>query len=715
MADDGDVKVVTPGGKRSKSMVHRVDPGHIISGPELIVEQSEPRGMRPQTMSTAGMPENAFPAQPVQPMQAPIEVTPLPEPVGMRPMIAPDLSGLERALSPKAPRVRAGLVVTPGGYRDQSLVHQIDPGHKIDLSTGRLRIIHPLGHEVADYGVLEQRPSGTPLMPGNVAKHPDLVPSLGTGWIVYASWSNNTGHPVSKFISRWVVPPPPSSSDGQTIFLFNGIQNSTMIYQPVLQWGPSAAGGGNSWTVASWYADGQGGVAFHSNLVSVNPGDELIGLITQTGSQNDLFSYNCEFDGIANTGLPIANVQELTWCIETLEAYGLQKCSDYPDTNFTAFYGIDLETSAGAPGLTWAANDRITDCGQSARIVSNANPGGEVDLYYTTRVATAAVTGARNSDGRLETFIQASNGSVWNIWQTVPHAGPWSQVDELGGTVLQPVCSALNTDGRLEIFGIGTDNSAFNNWQTAAHSGPWSGWNCLGGWVKQLAIACNSDGRLELFGIGYDNALYNMWQTAPHSGPWSGWNRLGGIVKQISVALNSDGRLEAFAIGSDNALYHMWQTAPHSGPWSGWDYLGGWVSEVEATINSDGRLEVFGIGSDGAMYNIWQTAPHSGPWSGWNRLGGWVRQIVPACNSDGRLEVFGIGSDGALYNMWQTIPHSGPWSGWNRLGGWVSDVTASLNSDGRLEVFGVGGDADVYNMWQTAPHSGPWSGWNKLT
>lgn len=53
--------------------------------------------------------------------------------------------------------------------------------------------------------------------------------------------------------------------------MFSGIQNSTMIYQPVLQWGESAAGGGNYWGVASWYVDGQGGLALHSNLVRVNP------------------------------------------------------------------------------------------------------------------------------------------------------------------------------------------------------------------------------------------------------------------------------------------------------------------------------------------------------------------------------------------------------------------------------------------------------------
>ena len=47
-----------------------------------------------------------------------------------------------------------------------------------------------------------------------------------------------------------------------------------MIYQPVLQWGVSAAGGGNSWAVASWYADGQGGHSFYSQLVPVNEGSQ---------------------------------------------------------------------------------------------------------------------------------------------------------------------------------------------------------------------------------------------------------------------------------------------------------------------------------------------------------------------------------------------------------------------------------------------------------
>ena len=658
---DEDEKVLTPGGMRPRSAVREVKPGEVVSG------------------------------------------------AGENPAIKSDTSGGTAVRDPGDPN----LVLTPGGFRSKSLVHHITTEHKLDFRGGDIRKVHLSGH-VETLGKLIKRPGPGPLMPANVARRSGPLPALGSGWIVYADWTNNTGNPVLSFSSTWVVPPAPTTDHGQTIFLFNGIQNSTMIYQPVLQWGPSAAGGGSYWAVASWYVDGQGGVAFHSSLVNVNEGDQLVGVMTETGQSGTAFDYYCEFTGIANTGLTINAVDELTWNIETLESYGVQVCSDYPNTSRTAFTNIAFQTSAGNPVLDWIPVNAVTDCGQSAVVVSDANPGGEVDLYYSAQGFTS-VTGSINSDGRLESFLTEQDGSAWNIWQTAPSSGPWSATNNLGGVVIRPLCAALNSDGRLEIFGVGSDSAAYNNWQTAPASGPWSGWNSLGGSVSDLAVACNSDGRLELFGIGGGGALYNNWQTAPHSGPWSGWNLLGGSVQQIRAALNTDGRLEVFGIGTDNALYNIWQTAPHAGPWSGWNSLGGWVSQISAAVNSDGRLEVFGIGNDGALYNIWQTAPHSGPWSGWNRLGGVVQQIVAMRNGDGRLEVFGIGSDNALYNIWQQSPSSGPWIGWNNLGGWVSYISAALNADGRLEAFGIGSDQQLYNMWQTAPSSGPWSGWNRLT
>jgi hypothetical protein len=207
------------------------------------------------------------------------------------------------------------------------------------------------------------------------------------GWVVYTGWTNTTGSPISRFATTWEVPEEPTNTGDQTIFLFNGIQNSTMIYQPVLQWGPSAAGGGKRWSVASWYADGETGASFHTDLVDVNVGDVLVGVMTLTGEADGKFNYNCEFAGVPNTSLPIADVEELTWANETLEAYAVTECGDYPAVSKTRMSNIVLETGAAAPGLTWTANDEHVDCGAHTSIVSNSNNGGIVDLWYRDEFA----------------------------------------------------------------------------------------------------------------------------------------------------------------------------------------------------------------------------------------------------------------------------------------------------------------------------------------
>jgi hypothetical protein len=180
------------------------------------------------------------------------------------------------------------------------------------------------------------------------------------------------------------VPPAPATSNGQTIFLFNGIDPTDptqAILQPVLQWGTSYAGGGAFWSVASWYVLGTG-QAFVTGLVPVNPGDVLVGAMTLTGQANGLFSYQSEFQGIAGTQLPVQNVAKLTWCNETLEAYGVTACSDYPAVDLTAMQGIELLTGKTTPAVHWTPQDRVTDCGQHTVVAVDSAAGGEVDLYY---------------------------------------------------------------------------------------------------------------------------------------------------------------------------------------------------------------------------------------------------------------------------------------------------------------------------------------------
>jgi hypothetical protein len=359
--------VVTPGGHRARSMVTEVHPGEaVVETPEkgfAVVQQSSTRA-------------DNLAAIPVDQM-----------------------------------------VITPGGYRHRSLVHTIEPGHVLDGSAGRMRkLVHASGEMVADFGTIAEHAPGRPLMPENVFVPAEKVPALGTGWIVYASWTNNTGRTITSFKTTWIVPPPPATQSGQTIFLFNGIQNSTMIYQPVLQWGPSADGGGNFWSVASWYADGQGGQAFKTPLVRVNTGDVLVGVMTLTGQSNNLFSYNCQFQGIANTSLPIQNVQELTWSVQTLEAYGLTQCSDYPETCKTAMTGIEILTGGQEASISWQATNAITDCGQHTVVVSNASPGGEVDLFYTSS-AILANKDTLGDTSPLSPMLASLNGRLYLTWR----------------------------------------------------------------------------------------------------------------------------------------------------------------------------------------------------------------------------------------------------------------------------------------------------------
>lgn len=320
--------VITPTGPRPKSSVHAVEPGEVVCFDESGNAQVIPRKQEGGTMN-------------------------IPE----------------------------GMVVTPGGLRPKSLVHLIEPDHVLDGTGNHLQKLDPNGLVVADFGPIPSHPGNVPLMPGNVVVLPKEAPALGDGWIASAHWNNDTGTPISFFATTWIVPRTPATQSGQLIYLFNGIQNSTMIYQPVLQWGYNGIFGGNYWGVASWYADGKGGQAHYSQYTQVNTGQILIGVMTLTSQSGNLYNYDCQFQGITNSRLTIQNVQELTYAVETLEAYGVTKASDYPATDGMVFWEINIQTGGVTPTLNWTPVNQVTDTGQHAVVLSNSNPRGEVEIY----------------------------------------------------------------------------------------------------------------------------------------------------------------------------------------------------------------------------------------------------------------------------------------------------------------------------------------------
>ncbi len=291
------------------------------------------------------------------------------------------------------------LVVTPGGYRPSEMVHKIGADLRLRILTGRLQGVDASDSPVADYGSVPrdgQNPAMTPgyaLPPGaETPEGSELAPSLGRGWISFAHWTNEGTEHVSSFRSTWTVPPEPASQSGQTIFLFSAMQDTIpMTLLPALQWGPSAAGGGEYWSVASWYVGGTTGAVFHGELVPVSVGDELTGVIRLAGRQRAHCDYRSGFEEFPDADLPVFHVRDLSRCGVVMAAYGIKQCSDYPDANAMGFRNIELMTGFRHPALTWSPVNTITDCGQHVFILSDANPGGQVDVHFRELQETPSV------------------------------------------------------------------------------------------------------------------------------------------------------------------------------------------------------------------------------------------------------------------------------------------------------------------------------------
>jgi hypothetical protein len=263
-----------------------------------------------------------------------------------------------------------GLVRTPGGFRHKSFVHLLQPGQAVTKRTGIPRVM-----DLTTKNLLEMPMAQVPAQ--------DLA-GMGGGWVTWATWVDATAAAITSFATTWTVPAAPSTQSGQLIYLFNALEDTsgTVILQPVLQWGVSGAGGGNYWGVASWYVDSNNH-AFCTPVVPVNVGDQLTGLMTLAIQSDASLNYTCQFQGIPGTSLIAQGLANLVQATETLEVYGLTKASDYPNTSKTAMTGIDLQVAGGVAQVTWSPSvmDNPT-FGEHTRVLSNATPGGEVDLYY---------------------------------------------------------------------------------------------------------------------------------------------------------------------------------------------------------------------------------------------------------------------------------------------------------------------------------------------
>lgn len=630
--------------------------------------------------------------------------------------VATSQVSMHRPIPPVRSRSTEDLVITPGGLRPRSAVHDLRQGQHVSLKDGRIRIIDTAtGTVVLDLGEAETVDATEEL------RLRDHDPTLSTpalkdvGWIQNSQWRNASSNPVVYFSTKWVIPPAPTSNDGQEIYLFNGMQpdGGAHILQPVLQWGAdSAAGGGAYWAITNWYADGQGGTSIKKPAVQVNVGDVLQGVITCTGSSTDskgntTYNYTSSFVGHSSLDCTVTDAPQLTWAYETLEAYGTQivgtnnfnpltQASDYPNTLVTAMFEIELRTGTpGATGtqasVTWQAVTNFTDVPLNCQIASNNSPGGEVDLFYRGQFAIANV-GSVRTDSRLaalarlpqheDVFWIGAVGDISSNWRDDKlNGGAWHAQFGIAapGSVHpgSPVVATARFPQQNEAFWIGAVGDISSNWRNDNVD--------KGAWHSQFAVA-------QAGSVRADSPLDVVHRLPQHEDVF--WVGANGDV-------SSNWRDDNLDSGAWHAQFGI--AAPgsvHAG------------SPLVATARFPQQNEVFWVGAVGDISSNWRNDNvDSGAWHSQFAIAqaGSVRADSPLCvvhRLPQHEDVFWVGANGDVSSNWRDDNlDSGAWHA--QFGLAVpssvragSPLIATARFPQQNEVFWIGAVGDISSNWR---------------
>lgn len=316
--------------------------------------------------------------------------------------------------------------------------------------------------------------------------------------------------------------------------------------------------------------------------------------------------------------------------------------------------------------------------------------------------------------------------TTWSHWQSSGKPSGWPH--------LYRIAPARNEDGRLEVFSAATDGKLWQIWQTAPNGG-WSHWESRGApdakgieLTHQMAgrsavVGNNQDGRLEVCVVA-SGTLWCIEQTRPNNG-WGLWQALDappgfGTIVSLDLIRKNDGRLQILALSRFGRLATRRQAAPN-GDWQEWDASfpdREASSSVVGHDNQDGTLQIV-VSLSGIPALVTETS------SGFGTTGIPSADRDPfsmARNADGRLEASMIVA-GQLVHIRQRIPNQLPspgGSGWERhdLQRPSPQVSVGMpylvsTRDGSLAVFAQGSDGRLYMRRQTAPN-GNWSDWHDL-
>ena len=288
------------------------------------------------------------------------------------------------------------MVVTPRGLKLKSNVHHIESNCRLSIESGHiLKRNIKTGAVTEDFGAFKKSNASQNSKISAPKKTSAIDSTFTDGWITYAYWTNTSTKPITYFSTNWIVPTAPVTDNGQTVFLFNGIDPATpsdAILQPVLQWGPSAAGGGSYWAITNWFVTDSSSF-WGDSLITVTNGTNLQGVMELTNETGSNFSYSSYFVGYPNCTLLVDSAVELKWANQTMEVYGATSYLDYPPDSMVSMSAISILTGTvnpTHPTMFWHPQNVVTQVGQHCLVPSNSSTNGDVDLYFHQPLHTSA-------------------------------------------------------------------------------------------------------------------------------------------------------------------------------------------------------------------------------------------------------------------------------------------------------------------------------------
>src|SRR5664279_1548626 len=269
-------------------------------------------------------------------------------------------------------------VYTPFGPVLQSNIHYVNNNHQIIIKNGKVLIINSKSSSIDSVIEKSIQKKGNEI--SALTKYTD-------GWNTYAYSPKRPTY----FSTKWIVPPPPKENRGQLLYIFSALFGreflsdsgfSDHIIQPVLQWGLSAAGGGNYWSICNWYVAGEN--YYYDSLIKVNQNTTLEGIIKRSYCSDTSFNYESSFSGYP-TSLHANNLPLLEIAYEALESYGADKYDEYPENEKIRMFDIHIESDIKDQVVLWQSfnlENPSNELGQFTRIINQDTNGGEIDIFF---------------------------------------------------------------------------------------------------------------------------------------------------------------------------------------------------------------------------------------------------------------------------------------------------------------------------------------------